>query len=79
MDKAKRVFLQILIDPDKKQILAQKAEQEGKNMTDIVLTLIDNYIDDSQRIDNAEIVRRLEAVEKFMEMEKPKLVGELIA
>lgn len=79
MDKAKKVFLQVLIDPEIKRKLADRAEKEGKNMTDAVLELINSYIDESSRVDNTEIIRRLEAVEKFVGIEKSRLVGELSA
>jgi hypothetical protein len=73
MDKVKKVFLQVLIDPNVKQKFASKAEGDGKNMTDVVLELIGNYIDESKRIDNTEIIQRLEAVERFIKIKEPRV------
>jgi redox-regulated HSP33 family molecular chaperone len=79
MQKPKRTFLQIVIDPEKKQKFVSKVEAKGKNITDVLMEFVDNYVDDSEKIDNTEIIRRLEAVEQFVGMEKSRLVGELSA
>ncbi|BAZ10718.1 hypothetical protein NIES4071_25410 [Calothrix sp. NIES-4071] len=77
--KSKRTFLQFLIEPEKKQKFVAKLEENGTTITDVLMQFVDSYIDESEKIDNAEILRRLEALEKFVGMEKSKLVGELRA
>lgn len=77
--KSKRTFLQFLIEPEKKQKFVAKLEQNGTTITDVLMQFVDSYIDESEKIDNTEILRRLEAVEKFVGMEKSRLVGELRA
>lgn len=77
--RAKRTFLQFLIEPEKKQKFVAKLEENGKTITDVLMEFVDNYIDESEKIDNTEILRRLEAVEQFVGMEKSRLVGELSA
>lgn len=77
--KSKRTFLQFLIEPEKKQKFVAKLEKNGTTITDVLMQFVDSYIDESEKIDNAEILRRLEALEKFVGMEKSRLVGELRA
>ncbi|RUS97975.1 hypothetical protein DSM106972_081940 [Dulcicalothrix desertica PCC 7102] len=77
--KSKRTFLQFLIEPEKKQKFVAKLEKNGTTITDVLMQFVDSYIDESEKIDNTEILRRLEAVEKFVGMEKSRLVGELRA
>ena len=79
MEKARRVFLQIVIDPEKKQKFVAKLEQEGKNITDVIMDFVDSYIDETEKVDVVELNKRLQTVEKFIGIEKVQMLGESIA
>lgn len=79
MEKARRVFLQVVIDPEKKQKFVNKIEQEGKNITDVIMDFVDSYIDETEKVDVVELNKRLQTVEKFINIEKAQMLGESIA
>jgi hypothetical protein len=79
MERGKRVFVQFLIDPEKKQKFAGKVEQEGRKMTDVLLEWIDNYLDETEKVDVVELSKRLETLEKIVGVEKIQLLGESVA
>jgi uncharacterized protein YpiB (UPF0302 family) len=79
MERGKRVFVQFLIDPEKKQKFAGKVEQEGRKMTDVLLEWIDNYLDETEKVDVVELSKRLETLEKIVGVEKVQLLGESAA
>lgn len=73
--KKERIFIQVQIDPDKKGKFASKVEQEGKRMTDVVLDWIDNYLNETDRVDVVALQRRVEALENVLK-DNATLVGE---
>ena len=79
MSEAKRTFLQVVIDPEKKEKFVEKVKGEGKNITDVILDFVDSYIDDSERINIAEVSERLKKLESFVYSEREKMLGEIAA
>jgi uncharacterized protein (DUF1778 family) len=65
--------LNIRISPDKKDALYQKAKQEGKNATDVLIDLIDQYL--GSKAEYGEILELRQRVEKLEEV----LLGETAA
>lgn len=79
MDKQKRTFLQFVISPEKKQKFVDKIEQKGKNITDVLMEFVDNYIDESKQVDSVELRDRIEKIEEYLKTERAELTGKLAA
>jgi hypothetical protein len=79
MDKQKRTFLQFLIAPEKKQRFVAKIEENGKNITDVLMEFVDSYIDESNQVDIAELRDRVEKIEGYLKAERAEFTGELVA
>lgn len=45
--KRTRTFLQVVIDPEIKEIFTQKVKANGKNITEVILEFVDQYIKDN--------------------------------
>lgn len=65
--------LNIRISPEKKDAFYQKVKQEGKNATDVLIDLIDQYL--GSRAEQGEIVELRQRIEKLEEV----LLGEIAA
>ncbi|MHC5730793.1 MAG: plasmid partition protein ParG, partial [Nostoc sp.] len=56
MARRDRTFVQVQVDPNKKNRFAQKLEQEGKTITDVINVWIDEYLGESSpSVDVAEL------------------------
>ena len=65
--------LNIRISPEKKEAFYEKVKQEGKNATDVLIDLIDQYL--GVKAQSGEIVELKQRVEKLEEA----LLGEAAA
>ncbi|MBR8839712.1 MAG: hypothetical protein DSM106950_38365 [Stigonema ocellatum SAG 48.90 = DSM 106950] len=79
MTKRERTFIQVQIDPTIKQKFTSKVELEGKKITDVILEWIDNYIDETEKVDVIELKHRIEAIERTLQEKNSILVGESTA
>jgi hypothetical protein len=60
----KETRINVRISPEKKDALVRKAELEGKGITDVILNLIDDYLDDGSNVRVVDLAKRIEALEK---------------
>lgn len=79
MSETKRTFLQVVIDPEKKEKFVEKVKQEGKNITDVIMDFVDSYIDDSEQIDITDVSERLKKLEDYIYSERETILGEIAA
>lgn len=79
MSETKRTFLQVVIDPEKKEKFVEKVKEEGKNITDVIMDFVDSYIDDSERIDITDVSERLKKLEDYIYSERETILGEMAA
>lgn len=63
MTKKERVFIQIQIDPSKKGKYTNKVEEQGKSITDVITSWIDDYLDESEKVDVFDLKNRLDSLE----------------
>ncbi|BAZ10832.1 hypothetical protein NIES4071_26560 [Calothrix sp. NIES-4071] len=61
--KKERIFIQVQIDPVMKSKFASKVEQEGKTITDVILSWIDDYVNEKEKVDVLELKHRLDALQ----------------
>ncbi|MBD2771045.1 hypothetical protein [Iningainema tapete] len=74
--KRERTFIQIQIDPGVKSKFTSKVEQEGKKITDVILRMIEDYIDETEKVDLVDLKQRVEALENALKENNSRLVGE---
>lgn len=60
----KETRINVRISPQKKDALVRKAELEGKGITDVILSLIDDYLGDGSNVRVVDLAKRIEALEK---------------
>ncbi|MDJ0620336.1 MAG: hypothetical protein QNJ63_26960 [Calothrix sp. MO_192.B10] len=65
--------LNIRISPEKKDAFYQKVKQDGKNATDVIIDLIDQYL--GNKVESGEILELKQRVEKLEEV----VLGEIAA
>jgi maltose-binding protein MalE len=65
--------LNIRISPEKKDAFYQKVKQDGKNATDVLIDLIDQYL--GNKVESGEILELKQRVEKLEEV----VLGEIAA
>ncbi|AKG21370.1 hypothetical protein [Calothrix sp. 336/3] len=65
--------LNIRISPEKKDAFYQKVKQDGKNATDVLIDLIDQYL--GSKVESGEILELKQRVEKLEEV----VLGEIAA
>lgn len=58
--------LNIRISPDKKDAFYQKVKQEGKNATDVLIDLIDQYL--GNKVESGDILELRQRVAKLEEV-----------
>ncbi|BAZ18673.1 hypothetical protein NIES4071_105580 (plasmid) [Calothrix sp. NIES-4071] len=61
--KKERVFIQVAIDPAKKGRFTSKVEEQGKSITDVIISWIDDYLDESEKVDVFDLKHRLDSLE----------------
>lgn len=87
MARRDRTFVQVQVDPNKKNRFAQKLEQEGKTITDVINAWIDEYLGESSpSVDVAELKnnvielqQRLSVLEQALEVKERDYQGESAA
>ncbi|MBD2302881.1 hypothetical protein [Nostoc sp. FACHB-190] len=76
---SERVFIQIQVDQDRKTKFAEKVRNEGKTITEVLISWIDDYLDESEKVDIIDLKKRIEALERKSYQQESLLVGELPA
>ncbi|MHC5825445.1 MAG: hypothetical protein ACYT04_58750 [Nostoc sp.] len=87
MARRDRTFVQVQVDPNKKNRFAQKLEQEGKTITDVINVWIDEYLGESSpsvdvaelRNNVIELQQRLSVLEQALEVKERDYQGESAA
>jgi antitoxin component of RelBE/YafQ-DinJ toxin-antitoxin module len=87
MARRDRTFVQVQVDPNKKNRFAQKLEQEGKTITDVINVWIDQYLGESSpsvdvaelRNNVIELQQRLSVLEQALEVKERDYQGEFAA
>ncbi|WP_234711099.1 hypothetical protein [Nostoc punctiforme] len=87
MAKRDRTFVQVQVDPDKKNRFAEKLEGEGKKITDIINQWIDEYLGESPAdVDVTELKNnvallqeRLSVLEQAFQTKEKEYQGESVA
>ncbi|MCC5618073.1 hypothetical protein LC605_23905 [Nostoc sp. CHAB 5836] len=87
MARRDRTFVQVQVDPNKKNRFAQKLEQEGKTITDVINVWIDEYLGESSpsvdvaelRNNVIELQQRLSVLEQALEVKERDYQGEFAA
>lgn len=74
-----RVFIQIQVDQERKTKFANKVRSQGKTITDILISWIDDYLDESEKVDVIDLKKRIEALENKSHQRDSLLMGELSA
>lgn len=74
-----RVFIQIQVDQDRKTRFAEKVRSEGKTITEVLIAWIDDYLDETEKVDVIDLKKRIEALERKSYQQESLLVGELPA
>ncbi|MBN3951953.1 MAG: hypothetical protein HWQ38_38005 [Nostoc sp. NMS7] len=81
--KRQRTFISIEVDPETKDAFNKRLGQEGKTVTGVLKQFIEDYLSKEESISSpqelAEVIRRLEMVEKKVGIENAQLLGELVA
>ncbi|MEH2138601.1 type II toxin -antitoxin system TacA 1-like antitoxin [Nostoc sp.] len=65
--------INIRISPERKDALLQKVKDEGKNVTDVLVDLIDRYV--GNKVETGEILELRQRVQKLEEV----VLGEIAA
>ncbi|MBD2491999.1 hypothetical protein [Aulosira sp. FACHB-615] len=76
---SERVFIQIQVDQDRKTRFAEKVRNEGKTITEVLISWIDDYLDETEKVDVIDLKKRIEALERKSLQQESLLVGELPA
>lgn len=53
----------VQIDPTKKGNFTNKVEKQGKSITDVIISWIDDYLDESEKVDVFDLKNRLDSLE----------------
>ncbi|MDF5718577.1 MAG: hypothetical protein PUP93_33110 [Rhizonema sp. NSF051] len=77
--KRERTFIQVQIDPAMKAKFTHKLEQEGKKITDVLLKMIEDYVDETESIDVIDLKHRVETLERLVHEKNSALLGESAA
>ncbi|MDF5725055.1 MAG: hypothetical protein PUP91_32315 [Rhizonema sp. PD37] len=64
--------INVRIPPDKKDAFQKKVESQGKKVTDVVLEMIEQYLQDETPVHVTDLAKRLEKLEQ-------KILGESAA
>jgi two-component SAPR family response regulator len=74
-----RVFIQIQVDQERKTRFAEKVRNQGKTITEVLISWIDDYLDESEKVDVMDLKKRIEALERKSNQQDSLLMGELLA
>ncbi len=74
-----RVFIQIQVDQVRKTRFAEKVRNQGNTITEVLISWIDDYLDESEKVDVIDLKKRIEALERKSNQQDSLLMGELLA
>jgi predicted DNA-binding protein len=66
-NQKKRTFVSIAISDEKKEIFKNKAESEGRSITDIILEMIDTYIASPSYVQKSQEIEELKLQVQHMQ------------